>query len=130
MEARVLAAENSCLVTNGRCVVAALSETPVTSVSFPGEAPMLSATYTSWNVSEKIIRYGRRVLVLQGNFHSPGTNRTRNAYKLDAYEIKSSYSLTSVGIARDFAPSFRRREKQSHHFFRCRDIIKKWRTGL
>lgn len=61
MEARVLAAENSCLVTKGRCVGAALSETPVTSVSSPGEAPMLSATYTSWNVSEKIIRYGRRI---------------------------------------------------------------------
>jgi hypothetical protein len=56
MEARVLAAENSCLVTKGRCVGAAPSETPVTSVSSPGEAPMLSATYTSWNGSEKIIR--------------------------------------------------------------------------
>jgi hypothetical protein len=53
----------------GRYFGATLSETPVASMNSPGEAPMLSETYTSWKISEKNFRCGAVILILQRNLH-------------------------------------------------------------
>jgi hypothetical protein len=64
----------------GRYVGAALSETPVTSMNSPGEAPMLPETYTSYTISEKIFRYGKVNFHSAGDLLQLGTERLRRAY--------------------------------------------------
>ena len=52
---------------------------PVASTNSPGEAPMLSETYTSFTISEKIFRCGPLFFILLA-IREAGTERLRSPY--------------------------------------------------